>query len=350
MKVLITGASGFIGSWVVRSAVEAGHDVRVLVRQKSNLTNLLPYLPASEGGQAPAGGRVIERALGDVLEADAVRRAVDGCEGVIHTAGVAHFNPDDPAHMFRVNVEGVETVLRAARAAGVRRAVVTSSVAAIGGGHEPRIADETTPSNAESLGIDYSLSKLRGEQAALRIAQEGLDVRVVRPSVAAGPGDIYNSSATTFLALARRQMPVYVAGGASFGDVREMAKAHVSALDKGRAGEIYIVAGNNLTIAELVERIARMTGVPAPRRVPYALAYPVAAVVEKVAKALGKHADMSRQLVKASGLYTYASSEKAIRELGYRIPPFDESMRDTFRFFLQAGRLKPSTPELRAML
>lgn len=354
MKVLVTGATGFIGSWVVRELLAAGHAARVLVRGSSNLENLAPFLPRESGGTHEASratpSLTIERALGDVLDRSAVRAALTGCDAVIHTAGIAHFAPDDPEHMRRVNVEGVEIVLGTARELGIGRAVLTSSVAALGGSPTPRIADENTPSNAESTGLHYSISKLHGEQAALRLGAQGLDVRVIRPSMALGPGDIFQSSATTILALARRTMPVYVAGGASFGDVREMARAHVAALDRGRPGEIYIVAGHNLSITELVQLVARMTGVPAPRQVPYPLAYAVAAATEQVSRLLKRKSDLSRQLAKASSMYTFASSSKAERELGYRIPPMTEILRDTFRFFLETGRLKATTPELAAML
>lgn len=225
MKVLITGATGFVGSWVARELLSKGHEVRALVRKTSSLANL-EALP-------------IERAEGDVLDRASVKAALAGRDAVVHTAGVAHFLPGDEERMYAVNHGAVETVLGASLEAGVARAVLTSSVAVMGGSLAPRVADETTPSNVDALGIDYFISKARGERAALDLARRGLAVAIVRPVVVLGPGDIYRSSATTFLAIARRQLPVYVAGGASFCDVRDVAAAHVAALERGRAGEAY---------------------------------------------------------------------------------------------------------------
>jgi dihydroflavonol-4-reductase len=342
MKVLVTGATGFIGSWVVRELTAAGHLARVLVRKSSNLANLSALLAGSGGAQ-------VERAEGDVLDAASVHKALLGCDGVIHTAGIAHFNPDDPQMMHRVNTEGAEIVLAEALRAQVKRAVLTSSVAAMGGSKTARLADESTPSNAEELGIHYNVSKWRGEQAALRLCEKGLPLCVIRPVVALGPGDIYHSSTATFLALAQHRLPVYVAGGASFGDVRDMARAHVAALTRGRVGEVYIVGGHNLEVGQLVAQVAALTGVPAPRAVPYPLALAVATVAELSGKALRRKIDLSRQLVMASHLYTWVSSARAIAELDYTIRPLQESLQDTFRYFLKNGRLKPTTPELQAL-
>lgn len=343
MKILVTGATGFLGSWVVRELAAAGHLCRVLVRKRSNLANLSALLAGSGGAQ-------VERAEGDVLDAQSVQRALVGCDGVIHTAGIARFNPSDLAMMHRVNAEGAEIVLGEALRAKVRRAVLTSSVAAMGGSPTQRIADEATASNAEALGIHYSISKWRGEQAGVRLCEKGLPLCIIRPGVALGPGDIYHSSTASFLALARRRLPVYVAGGASLGDVRDMARAHVAALTQGQIGMVYILGGHNLEMAEIVRLVAAMTGVPAPRPLPYALALAAATVAELTGRALQRKSDLSRQLVMASHLYTWVSSVRATTELGYSIRPLAESLRDTFRYFLKNGRLKPTTPELAAIL
>lgn len=336
MRVLITGATGFIGSWVARALTRRGHQVRALLRPTATLDNL---------GDVP-----FERAVGDVLDPASLTASLPGCDAVMHVAGVAHFLPFETQRMYEVNIEGVRNVLAAARAGGIRRAVVTSSVGACGGGRAPRVADEETPSNVEALGIDYLITKYRGEELALAQARRGgMEVCVTRPSVVLGPGDIYHSSAHTFLALAARRLPVYVAGGASFCDVRDVADGHVAALERGRNGEIYILGGPNLEIRDMVQRVATMAGVKAPRAVPLPVAYAVAAAVEVGGRLLRKKVDLSRQLVKASSLYTFVSSAKAERELGYRTRSFEESLRDTLRFFLETGRLKATTPELAAL-
>ncbi len=335
MRVLVTGATGFLGSWVVRELLARGHAVRALVRAASSLANL--------------EGLEVERAQGDVTDLPSVERALRGCEAVVHSAGVMHFRSGDDARLYGVNHRSVAAVLGAARRAGVRRAVLTSSVAAMGGTPEPVVMDETWQSNAERLGIDYFVSKLRGEREALRLAGEGLPVSVVRPSVVVGPGDIYDSSASTFRALARRRLPVVVRGGTSFCDVRDVARGHAEALERGRPGEVYILGGHNLDIREMVQRVARMTGVPPPREVPYPLALMAAGLSELGSRLRGREPKLSRQLVRASRLYTFVSSEKASRELGYTTRPFEESLADTFRWFMKVGRLAATTPELAAL-
>jgi dihydroflavonol-4-reductase len=335
VRVLVTGATGFVGSWVARELLARGHAVRALVRSTSSLANL--------------EGLALERAGGDVTDRASVERALAGCDAVVHTAGVAHFRPGDEARLYAVNHGSVGVVLGAALDARVKRAVLTSSVAVMGGALEPEEMDEARDSNAEALGIDYFTSKLRGEREAVRLAREGLPVSVVRPAVLLGPGDIYGSSATTFLALARRQLPVVVRGGASFCDVRDVARGHAEALERGRPGEVYILGGHNLGTLEIVARVARMTGVPPPREVPYPIALGAAALAELADRLRGRPVKLSRQLVRASRLYTFVSSEKARRELGYAARPFEESLADTLRWFIAAGRLRATTPQLRAL-
>jgi len=335
MRILVTGATGFVGSWVARELALRGHAVRALVRHTSSLANLT--------------GLALERAEGDVTDRPSVERALAGCDAVVHTAGVARIRPGDEARLYAVNHGSVAVVLGAALRAGVKRAVLTSSVAAMGGTLEPVVMDEARESNAEALRIDYFVSKLRGEREALRLAGEGLPVTVVRPAVVLGPGDIYNSSATTFLALARRRLPLVVRGGTSFCDVRDVARGHVEALERGRPGEVYILGGHNLEILDMIRAVARLTGVPPPREVTYRIALAAAALVELAGRVRGRPARLSRQLVRASRLYTFVSSEKARRELGYAVRPFEESLADTLRWFMAVGRLRAATPELRAL-
>jgi dihydroflavonol-4-reductase len=335
MRVLVTGGTGFVGSWIVRFLLERGHAVRLLTRSSSRFTNL--------------EGLDLERAEGDVTDRESVRRAVAGCDGVVHTAGIAHFRPGQFERLLAVNVEGVRVVLEEALAAGVRRAVATSSIGAIGGVDHPRVADEGTPSNAEETGVDYLISKYRGERAALAVADRGLSLSVLRPGYVLGPGDIYRSSATTILAMARGKLPAFVEGGASFCDVRDVAAAHVEALERGGAGQVYIAAGHNLRLSELGAKVSALSGVPAPRKVPYPVAWTAALAAEIAGRLTGRAPDISRQLVAAGALFTFVSSEKASRELGYRIRPIEDSLRDTLRFFLANGRLRPTTPELRAL-
>jgi dihydroflavonol-4-reductase len=209
--------------------------------------------------------------------------------------------------------------------------------------------DEETTSSAETIGLSYFVSKKRGEETALDLAARGLPLVVVRPSFVLGPGDVNRSSASLVMALAKRKMPVYVQGGASFCDVRDVARGHAVALERGRVGEAYILGGHNLTMDEMMKRVCRMAGVPTPQRIPYSLAT-LAIKGMRVLSALGGPAPaIHPDLVRASALYTFVTSAKAQRELGYTIRPFDDSVRDTLRWFLRSGRLRPTTPELEAL-
>lgn len=338
MRVLVTGATGLVGGAVVHELLARGLRVRALVRPGADLTNL---------GDPPRGG--VELAPGDVLDRVAVEQALEGCNSVVHAAGIATMGREARARLFAVNAGGVECVLGAALAAGVERAVLTSSASVLGGARVPHVADEDTTSSAETLGIDYFVSKLRGEEVGLDLFARGLPLTIVRPAYVLGPGDIHRSSAATVLALARGRIPAYVQGGASFCDVRDVARGHVEALLRGRPGEAYLLGGQNLTMDEFVGRACRLAGVKAPLRLPYALAAAATRALALAARLGGPQPPVTPDLLRASALYTFVTSAKAQRELGYAIRPFEDSVRDTLRWYLSRGQLAPSTPELEAL-
>jgi dihydroflavonol-4-reductase len=213
----------------------------------------------------------------------------------------------------------------------------------------PHVADEETTSSAETLGIDYFVSKLRGEEVGLDLCARGLPLTIVRPAYVLGPGDIHRSSAATVLALALGRIPAYVQGGASFCDVRDVARGHVEALLRGRTGEAYLFGGQNLTMDEFVGRTCRLAGVKAPLRLPYALAAAATRALALAARLGGPQPPVTPDLLRASALYTFVTSAKAQRELGYTIRPFEDSVRDTLRWYLSRGELTPGTPELEAL-
>ena len=228
-----------------------------------------------------------------------------------------------------VNQGGTENVLGAALRAGVRRAVFVASAGALGGTWKPQVMDEGWRGTAETVRVDYFQSKLRGEQAAVELARAGLPLVILRPGVILGPGDVYHSSAGVVLLLARGALPGYVRGGGSDCDVRDVARAHAEAVERGRAGETYFLGGYNLEMAELARLVSRLSGVAMPRFVPYPLMLAVAALRELGARIRGRRSPVSRQLVAGARHYTFLSSEKARRELGYTNRPFEESVRDT---------------------
>lgn len=335
MRVLVTGATGFLGGWAARELAERGHSLRVLVRRGSRL-EALQGVPA-------------ERVEGDVTDIRAVSEAVEGCDAVLHAAGIARLRAGHRRPLMAVNRDGTIHVLGAALRAGVKRAVHLSSVGAMGGTLEPVAADESWEGTAETSGVDYFLSKLEGERAAAAVGRLGLPLVILRPGVVLGPGDVYHSSTGSVLRMARGTMPVCFRGGASYCDVRDVARAQADALERGRPGELYHLGGHNLEMAELARRVWRITGVPVPPKVPYPLMVAAAGLREAWGMVDGRPPPVTRQLLSGARRYTFMSSEKARRELGYRMRPLEETLRDTIGWFLAHGDLEPTTGKLRAL-
>ena len=191
--------------------------------------------------------------------------------------------------------------------------------------------------------------KLRGDRAGRALVPRGQPLVVLRPAFVLGPGDTHGSSAAIVAAIAKRRLPGYVEGGGSFCDVRDVARGHADALERGRPGEIYVLGGHNLRVSEMTARVASLAGVPPPRRIPYPVALAAAALQEAAAKARGGRPAATRDLVRAARLFTFVSSAKAERELGYAIRPFEEMVLDTLRFAVATGRLRAESPQLRAL-
>lgn len=334
MKVCLTGATGLVGSAVAHELHSRGILVRAYVRPTSN-TSRLPDQ--------------VEVARGELSDRLALKAALIGMDGLVHVAGIATLGTHDEATLRSVNAGAVGDVLEGAREAGVRRVLVTSSTSVMGGTSTPELMDESTQGNAEALGISYFVSKLLGERVALRAASRGQEVVVVRPSYVLGPGDVHGSSASTVVALARRRIPGYVAGGASFCDVRDVAAGHVEALLRGQSGEVYVLGGHNLSMDEFVKEVCAAAGVRAPPRVPYLFAWANAFAAEAFARMTKRRPRITRDLVRAASLFTFVSSAKAVRDLSYRIRPFEEMVRDTLLDAVARGRLEATTPELKAL-
>lgn len=334
MRILVTGATGLVGSAIARELVARGHAVRALARAKSDLSNL--------------GQLDVEITRGDILDPASLPAAMAGCEVVVHTAGLVGFRPGMREKLLRVNEEGVRNVFEAARAAGVRRALLTSSTSAQGGTFGPRVGDEQTPSNAEWLGIDYFVSKWRGELAARAVGAKGLEVVILRPGYVLGPGDLGRSSGATVLLFVTRRLRGFVEGGVSFCDVRDVARAHAEAVEHGRPGEVYLLGGHNLRMSEAVRRVSAICGMAEPRMIPYPVAL-AGAMAGELWQRLGGRRWLPVQFVRSISTYTFVSSDKAARELGYAVRPFEDMARDTLRWWLARGKLEPTTPELRAL-
>jgi dihydroflavonol-4-reductase len=323
MQVFITGGSGFVGGNLVRLLVEEGYQVRALVRSGSPLT--IEDLP-------------VEIVHGDLNHPN-LDRMMRGCEAVFHVA--AHYSlwQRDRKLLYHSNVTGTANVLACARAAGVARTIYTSSVAAIGVRDGERFADETFQSPIENLVGDYKKSKFLAEREAVKAAACGQDVIIVNPSTPIGPGDVKPTpTGDIILRFLRRQMPFYLPTGLNFIDVRDVARGHILALERGKSGERYILGHQNLSLKALLDRLAAITGQPAPERaLPAWIPYTAAWIDENLLAKLGKPPTIPIDGVRMANRYMYYDGAKAVRELGLPQTPVDVALRDAVDWFLAQG-------------
>src|SRR6202045_46140 len=260
MLAFVTGATGFLGSHVARVLSEQGADLRLLVRSTSNLKNL-------EGLKG-------EIATGDLRDSASLEKAMAGCDTVFHVAADYRLWVRDPAEMYRSNVEGTRAILETARKTGVRCVVYTSSVATIGFTGNGHPADEESPVSLADMIGHYKRSKFMAEQVAMEAGRGGMRVVTVNPTTPVGEQDIKPTPTGRIVVdFLKRKFPAYVETGLNLVDVREGARGHVAAMEKGKSGERYILGGENLTLKQILDKLAVITGLPSPRiRVPYVLA------------------------------------------------------------------------------
>lgn len=337
MKILVTGATGFLGSWVARSLVEVGYSLRTLVRSTSPLDGL--------------AGLPVELVQGDILDRRTLARAMDGIGAVVHCAGLVALRPRDREALYRVNVQGSRNVLEAAWARGLR-VVFTSSIATIGASHAPDLRNERASWSGESASnAAYVESKRESEELALSLAARGLEVVVLNPGTALGPGDLRFTSTQFVLHYLRGAMRFYLGGGMSFCDVRDVAAAYVAALRRGRPGERYILAGVNLSYGQLLEELWQLTGLYRPMPVPWPVAQGLA-LWSEAAAAFFEHPfeDLSLSLVRHGQMFAFADVSKATQTLDYKVRDFGSTLRDTIVDHLARGAAPAATPQLQALL
>src|SRR6266700_1569827 len=260
MLAFLTGATGFVGSHVARALAEHGADVRLLVRPNSNTTNIADLKA--------------DLVIGDLRDPVSLENGIAGCDVVFHVAADYRLWVRDPDEMYRANVEGTRAILEAARKSNVRRVVYTSSVATMGFTQNGTPADEDSPVSLENMIGPYKRSKFMAEQVAVEAARSGVDVVIVNPSTPVGERDIKPTpSGRIIVDFLKKKFPAYVDTGLNLVDVRECARGHIAALEKGRMGERYILGGENLTLKRILDKLAAITGLPSPKiRVPYFMA------------------------------------------------------------------------------
>src|SRR5215469_825212 len=333
MKVFVTGATGFVGSHVARELRAGGAELRLLVRPSSDTRNIAELNA--------------ERVPGDLLQPDSLAHAISGCEAVFHVAADYRLWMRDPAPMYRCNVEGTRALIRAARSAGVRRVVITSSVATMGFSSNGQPADESSPVSLRDMVGHYKRSKFMAEQAALEAAQNGAEVVVVNPTTPVGEQDIKPTPTGRIIVdFLKRKFPAYVDTGLNIVDVHDVARGHVLAFERGRRGERYILGGENVTLKQLLDRLGAITGLPSPRvRVPIGVAM-IAAVFDTAINGYLRNREprATADSVRMAKKKMWASSLKAEHELGYLATPANQGLRRAVEWFI-ANSYAPALPQ-----
>lgn len=327
-RILVTGASGFVGSAVARLAVQRGYDVGVLVRATSSRANL--------------EGLDCEIVTGDMRDPASMERALKGVRFLLHVAADYRLWARDPEEIVRNNVEGTRATMEAALAAGVERIVYTSSVATL----KPLnrcAADETSRHDEQSAIGAYKLSKLLAERLVEKmVAERGLPAIIVNPSTPIGPRDIRPTpTGRIIVEAATGRMPAFVDTGLNLVHVEDVALGHFLALDKGRVGESYVLGGSDVSLKEMLAAIAKLTGRHAPRvRLPRLPLFPLAYGAEAVARLTGREPFITADALRMAKYRMFFSSAKAVSELGYHARPYREGLADALAWFRQAGYLK----------
>lgn len=328
MTTLVTGATGFVGSAVLRRLVAAGHECRVLVRKGSDRRNL-------EGVEAQA-------ITGDLTDEASVRAAAQGCRFVFHVGAAYHLWHPRPSTIYAANVEGTRHVLSAATEAGVERVVYTSSVATLGLHPDGTPADEETPTGLGQMIGHYKRSKYLAEQEARRAAREGLDVVIVHPSAPVGPRDLRPTpTGRMVLDAAAGRMPAYVDTGLNVVHVDDVAEGHLLALQRGRSGEGYVLGGENMSLREILTLLAEITGRRPPRwRLSPGPLLPLAWIAQGWARLSGgAEPRLTVDGLRLARKRMYFSSQKARRELGYDPRPPRQALEDAVAWFRAGGML-----------
>lgn len=325
MRAFLTGGSGFVGGHVLRALEREGARVRCLVRAGSSRRNF-----------ADSGADLVE---GDLRDAASVARAIAGCEVVFHCAADYRLFVRRPAEIYASNVDGTRHVLDAAAQRGVRRVVYTSTVGTLGPMPDDSPADEESPVGLEDMVGHYKRSKYLAKQVALERARGGLPVVVVHPSAPVGEAD-HKPTATGKIVLdfLRRRMPAYVRTGLNLVDVRDVARGHLLAAERGRVGDEYILGGRNMTLEEILGTLATLTGLAAPRlRLPHWLPLAVAAVDTGISRVLPREPWLALEALQLARHMMFFDSSKARRELGFEAAPIEPALERAVAWYREHG-------------
>lgn len=335
-KILVTGATGFIGSRIVRKLCEAGHEVKLFCRPGS-LRGALAGVPAG----------AVEVAEGDITVGHTIYRALAGCDRMFHVAATVKMWSPDPRCILEPAVIGMREALEAARRRDLDKVVVTSSAVTLGSNPDPEPLDESREGSVDGA-EHYARAKLESEKIARSFANEGMPIVIVNPTVVVGPHDVRPSFAgRMLLRYLHWRMPIGFPcqqGGTNVVDVDDCAEGHVLAMERGAVGQRYILGGENLTYRQILELLAEITGLPGPSfDTPRALAMALGCVLETKARLFGGEPLVTYRLARDTiGSFLWVTSHRAERSLGYRHRSARRTLMRSVRYYLEHGFVTPT--------
>jgi len=322
MKTIITGSTGFLGSAVLRELLDDGREVKVLVRRGTRTANI--------------DGLDVEIAYGDLRDLESIRSALNGCDILYHVAAYYSLWDRDPQLIYEINVEGTRKILQVAKEKDLEKIVYTSTVGCVGLNEDQTPATENTFFNQNTLSNDYKKSKYQAEQVALEFAQNGLPVVIVNPSTPVGPRDIKPTpTGKIILDFLNREMPAYLDTGLNLIDVKDCARGHILAEQKGVPGERYILGNQNMSLLDILLTLEKITGLKAPRiKMPFWVALSAGWACEMVSNHLtGKPPAVPLAGVKMAKYFMYFDSSKAVQKLGLAQNPVENALRQSVDWF-----------------
>jgi len=330
MKALVTGATGFMGSSLVRELLKDNVEVKVLVRESSDTRNI--------------DGLEMEKAYGDIRDGESVKAALKGCDTFYQTAASYVFWAPDMKVLYDVNVEGTKIALNAALEQGIEKVVYTSSMVAVGFHGRDIPANEEAEFNLWDSGDHYAISKYLGEVEARKICGKGLPLVIVNPATIIGVRDIKPTpSGKVILDVINKKMPAYIDGGLNLVDVEDVARGHILAAQKGRIGERYILGNENMSIRDYLGLIGEVAGVKPPKlKVPYSVAITMGYVFQFLSNIIRRPPVMNAPMVRLGSRYAYFDCSKAVNELGFTQTPLRTTIEKAVNWFRENGYVKPA--------
>lgn len=328
MKTLVTGATGFIGSSIVRELLKDGVEVRVLVRENSDTRNI--------------DGLDVEKAYGDIRDAESVKAALKGCDIFYQTAALIAFWVSNRKMFYDINVEGTKIALNAALEQGIEKVVYTSSTVAVGAYGPDTLANEEAEFNLWDTGDHYTRSKYLGEVEAKKICEKGLPLVIVNPSGIIGVRDIKPTpTGKVIVDTLNKKVPGYMDGGMNFVDVEDVARGHILAAQKGRIGERYILGNENMSVRDYLGLIGEVSGVEPPKlKIPYSVIIALAYVYQFGANIARRPPVVTPPGVRLARKYVYCDSSKAVNELGLPQTPIRTTVEKAVNWFRENGYVK----------